>query len=98
MTEHDQNGRQERGGELHVETFAELLGDRWQTSGNGIYRLAEDAAPPDEDLLDGPEPTGQRDPAAGEDSRPVGSRGWLKRRLERARPDERDDAGRNETG
>ena len=27
------------------ETFAGILGDRWQTSGDGIYRLAGDADP-----------------------------------------------------
>ncbi len=27
------------------ETFAGILGDRWQTSGDGIYRLADDVDP-----------------------------------------------------
>ena len=27
------------------ETFAGILGDRWQTAGDGIYRLADDADP-----------------------------------------------------
>jgi hypothetical protein len=27
------------------ETFASILGDRWQTSGDGIYRLSDDREP-----------------------------------------------------
>jgi hypothetical protein len=45
MTESHQD--RAAGNELNAvdETFAGILGDRWQTSGDGIYRLADEREP-----------------------------------------------------
>ena len=44
MTESHQDRAAGNGGVGTADvTFAGILGDRWQTSGDGIYRLADDA-------------------------------------------------------
>ena len=55
------------------QTFAGILGDRWQTSGDGIYRLADDADPEQLDDVDAHLARLESSPA----TRPV--RGWLRR-------------------
>jgi hypothetical protein len=58
------------------ETFAGILGDRWQTAGDGIYRLAEGGDPEPIDDVEAHRARSESDRA---DLLPL--RRWLKRVL-----------------
>jgi hypothetical protein len=68
----------------HDESFAKLLGERWRTTGDGIYRLVEDTveaaedAAPDDELGDEGEPSRQGEQGR-ESDQPARRRRWLKR-------------------
>ncbi len=51
MAEHEGSGNR---GKDQSEWFAEALGERWTTAGDGIYRLVDDVG--DSDLLDAIKP------------------------------------------
>jgi len=83
MTRDPRNGTHENDEKGHDESFSKLLGERWQTSGDGIYRLVEDTiesaedAAPEEELSDAIDPSRQGDRREDE-PQPVRRR-WLKR-------------------
>jgi hypothetical protein len=84
MTRQPRDGTQKNDVKGQDESFAKLLGERWHTTGDGIYRLvddtvesAEDAAPEDE-LGDAAEPSPQEDDQR-ESEQPGRRRRWLKR-------------------
>jgi hypothetical protein len=84
MTRQPRNGTQKNDVKGQDESFAKLLGERWHTTGDGIYRLvedtiesAEDAAPEDE-LGDPAEPAAQDDEQR-ESDQPGRRRRWRKR-------------------
>jgi hypothetical protein len=83
MTRQPRKGTQQNDVKGNDESFAKLLGERWQTTGDGIYRLVEDTvesaedAAPEDDVGDAPEPTEQGDQR--ETERAERRRRWLKR-------------------
>jgi hypothetical protein len=57
-----------RGG-TYVNSFAGLLSEGWETSGDGIYRRVEDAPSTPEDLADALKPGHQPEPPDDENAR-----------------------------
>jgi hypothetical protein len=89
MAEHDPKGTR-TSNEAHGEWFAKVLGERWQTDGDGIYRLVEE--PSSGDVRPEPETTATEEEVVDEiepfrhvqegrdDNAPPTRRGrWLRR-------------------
>jgi hypothetical protein len=81
MTEQHQDGTQVGGGSAPGdETFANLLGDGWQTAGDGIYHRVPDRSDPADDDIDALEASRTEKSSLNEVAQPKQSgRRWLRR-------------------
>jgi hypothetical protein len=81
MSEQDQNDTQGSGGSTEqAVTFAGLLGEGWQSSGDGIYRRAADIPEPADDLIEALQPGGEEaSPIEQESPSRASTRRWLRR-------------------
>ncbi len=88
MAEHDQDTAGEGGGKGQSDWVADLLGERWETDGDGIYRLVERLDPAatgpavsEHELLADLEPPAPHPDSGrvGDVDEPARGRRWLRR-------------------